>query len=192
MIRGGLVALVCSHSLGVSTATAAEMSILTLIGPDINVINGAFTGMHNIWANPIEIVLATWLLARQLGVGCLGPIASALCKSLHVLFCPNPSCKLINAVCFVMMSQLPKRMGPAIKAWNEAIQTRVSITSSVVGSIRETKMLGLVPVWLDYIQSLRTLELKESKKFRLFITIMNILGMYSPSLQQTLANNHSR
>ncbi len=67
------------------------------------------------------------------------------------------------------MSQLPKRMGPAIKAWNVVIQK--------VGSIRETKMLGLVPVWLEYIQSLRVLELKESKQFRMFIVYMNVLGM---------------
>lgn len=75
------------------------------------------------------------------------------------------------------MSQLPKRMGPAIKAWNVAIEKRVAITSRVVGSIRETKMLGLIPVWLEYIQSLRIFELKESKKFRMFIVFMNLLGM---------------
>ncbi|KAK8149660.1 hypothetical protein G3M48_006088 [Beauveria asiatica] len=50
---------------------------------------------------------------------------------------------------FLLMSQFPKRMGPAIKTWNVAIQKRVSVTSRVVGSIRETKMLGLVPVCLD-------------------------------------------
>lgn len=80
MIRGGLTALICAESLGISVVVAAEMSTLTLIGPDMAVINSAFTGVHDIWANPIEIALATWLLARQLGIACLGPIASALCK----------------------------------------------------------------------------------------------------------------
>jgi hypothetical protein len=32
------------------------------------------------WLNPIEVVLATWLLARQTGAGCVGPIISALRK----------------------------------------------------------------------------------------------------------------
>lgn len=81
MIRGGLVSLVCAESLGVSTAVAAEMATLTLIGPDVGVISRAFSGVHDLWANPIEIALATWLLARQLGVGCVGPIASALRKT---------------------------------------------------------------------------------------------------------------
>lgn len=84
---------------------------------------------------------------------------------------------ILKTVCFVLMSLLPKHMGPAVKAWNVAIQKRVSITSSVVGSIRETKMLGLVPVWLEYIQSLRVFELKESKQFRMFIVYMNVLGI---------------
>ncbi|KAJ6782762.1 hypothetical protein PWT90_06010 [Aphanocladium album] len=167
MIRGGLVSLLCAESLGISTAVASEMASLTLIGPDVDVINGAFSGAHDLWANPLEIGLATWLLARQLGVGCVGPIGSAL-------------------LCFALMSQLPKHMGPAVKAWNIAIQKRVSVTSSVVGSVRETKMLGLVPVWLEHIQSLRVFELKESKRFRTFIVFMNILGNLSPSLAPML------
>lgn len=78
MIRGALVSVVCAESLAVSTTVAAEMNTLTLIGPDVGVVCNAFSGVHDLWANPIEIGLATWLLARQLGVGCIGPIASAL------------------------------------------------------------------------------------------------------------------
>ncbi|KAM3536550.1 hypothetical protein MY4038_000005 [Beauveria bassiana] len=167
MIRGGLISLVCTESLGVSTTVASEMATLTLIGPDVEVVCNACSGVHDLWANPVEIGLATWLLARQLGVGCVGPVASAL-------------------LCFILMSQLPKRMGPAIKAWNVAIQKRVSVTSRVVGSIRETKMLGLVPVCLDYIQSLRVFELKESRQFRMLIVYMNLLGNLSPSLAPIL------
>ncbi|PMB69814.1 Multidrug resistance-associated protein 1 [Beauveria bassiana] len=167
MIRGGLISLVCTESLGVSTTVASEMATLTLIGPDVEVVCNACSGVHDLWANPVEIGLATWLLARQLGVGCVGPVASAL-------------------LCFILMSQLPKRMGPAIKAWNVAIQKRVSVTSRVVGSIRETKMLGLVPVCLDYIQSLRVFELKESRQFRMLIVYMNLLVFTSLSIMGLL------
>lgn len=167
MVRGGLVSLICSNSLGVSAAVASEMASLTLIGPDVRVINGAFTGLHDIWANPIEIGLSTFLLYHKLGIGCVGPIATAI-------------------FCFILMSQLPKHMGPAIKAWNVAIEKRVSITSSVVGNIRETKMLGLSPVWLRYIQSLRAAELLESKRFRMYMTYMNVLGNFSPCIAPVL------
>lgn len=81
MIRGGLMSLVCTESLGLSAAVASEMASLTLIGPDVGIICNAFAGMHDLWANPIEIGVATWLLARQLGVGCIGPVLSALCKN---------------------------------------------------------------------------------------------------------------
>lgn len=69
-------------------------------------------------------------------------------------------------------------MGPAMKAWNEAIQQRITTTSSVIGSIKEVKMLGRASSWTDSIQLLRVAELQRSKKFRRFITYMNILGEY--------------
>lgn len=68
-------------------------------------------------------------------------------------------------------------MAPAIKAWNVAIQKRVATTAQIVASIRETMMLGLVPTWLYYIQSLRNFELDESKQFRTLIVYMNVLSM---------------
>lgn len=178
MIRGGLVSLVCTGSLGLSAGAASEMASLTLIAADVDVICGAFSGLHDLWANPIEIGIATWLLARQLGVGCIGPILSAVCKngSLTALD------KLLSSadyslVCFVVTSQLPKRMGPAIKAWNIAIQKRVATTAQILTSMRGTMMLGLVPTWLRNIQSLRIAELNESKRFRTLIVYMNVFSM---------------
>lgn len=78
MIRGGLIALICSESLKISTATASESAILTLTGPDVGFISSAFEDIHEMWLNPIEIVLATWLLARQTGAACVGPMISVL------------------------------------------------------------------------------------------------------------------
>lgn len=67
-------------------------------------------------------------------------------------------------------------MGPAMKAWNEAIQRRITTTSSVIGSIKEVKMLGRISSWTDSIQSLRVAELQQSKKYRIFIAYLNVLG----------------
>lgn len=75
-------------------------------------------------------------------------------------------------------------MGPAIKAWNGAIQERVSTTSRILGSIKETKMLGMVEPWIESIQSLRIKELDFSKKFRTLIMWMNVLGKLTPSYRE--------
>ncbi|KAL7953090.1 P-loop containing nucleoside triphosphate hydrolase protein [Trichoderma compactum] len=156
MIRGALTSLVYIRTLEVS-AMSSDTAAITLSGPDVTSITRAFESFHEIWANPIEIALAIWLLARELGLGCIGPAVAVI-------------------VCTIAMTRLSNFMGPAMKAWNEAIQQRITTTSSVIGSIKEVKMLGRASSWADSIQLLRVAELQRSKKFRRFITYMNILG----------------
>jgi hypothetical protein len=51
---------------------------LTLIGPDAAAITSALEAIHEIWANPIEIILAIWLLSRELGPGSVGPVFAVI------------------------------------------------------------------------------------------------------------------
>lgn len=74
------------------------------------------------------------------------------------------------------MTKLSKHMGPAMKNWNAAIQTRTSVTSKVLELIKEVKMLGYSESWSRKIQDKRVDELQQSKKFRTFIAYMNVLG----------------
>lgn len=79
------------------------------------------------------------------------------------------------------MTKLSKRMGPAMKAWNVAIQARISTTSRLLHQIKEVKMLGSIASWINVIQGQRVVELERSKKFRTLIAYMNMLGQ-SPAL----------
>ncbi|RFU75576.1 abc transporter [Trichoderma arundinaceum] len=169
MIRGALTSLVYIRTLEVSAMSSdtSNAAALTLAGTDVTSITRAFESVHEIWANPVEIALAVWLLARQLGLGCIGPAVAVI-------------------VCTIVMTKISKHMGPALKAWNEAIQERVTTTSSVVGSMKEVKMLGRASSWTDSIQSLRVAELQRSKKFRKFITYMNVLGNTPSALSPIL------
>ncbi|KAH0494604.1 hypothetical protein TgHK011_001220 [Trichoderma gracile] len=165
MVRGALVSLVYSHTLSApaisssadATPRAPNSASLTLIGPDAAAITSALEAIHELWANPIEIILAIWLLSRELGPGSVGPVFAVI-------------------VCSFSMSRLSKKMGPAMKDWTEAIQARISLTSGVLTHVRESKMLGTIPYWLDHISELRVFELHKSKKFRTFIAYMNMLG----------------
>ncbi|KAL7786231.1 P-loop containing nucleoside triphosphate hydrolase protein [Trichoderma ceciliae] len=159
MIRGALTSLVYIRTLEVSAVSsdASNAAALTLSGPDVTSITRAFESFHEIWANPIEIALAIWLLARELGLGCIGPAVAVIVGT-------------------IAMTRLSNYMGPAMKDWNEAIQQRITTTSSVIGSIKEVKMLGRTNSWTDSIQLLRVVELQRSKRYRKFITYMNILG----------------
>ena len=42
--------------------------------------------------------------------------------------------------------------------------------------MKETKMLGLVDAWTEAIQALRVHELKLSKKYRVLIMWLNVIG----------------
>lgn len=53
---------------------------LTLMSADIEQITTGMQTMHEIWANVFEVVLAIYLLQRQLGVACAIPIGVAISK----------------------------------------------------------------------------------------------------------------
>ena len=66
-----------------------------------------------------------------------------------------------------------------MKTWNESIQARVGTISKALAGIKEVKMLGMTDLFLENLQSLRVEELEKSKKFRFWIVVMNVIGMYS-------------
>ncbi|KAL7941848.1 P-loop containing nucleoside triphosphate hydrolase protein [Trichoderma barbatum] len=165
MVRVAVVSLVYFHTLDVNAisavlnnkSTAPNSAALTLIGPDVMAITNALEAIHEIWANLIEIVLAIWLLSREIGPGAVGPAVAV-------------------TLCTFAMTKLSKRMGPAMKSWNVAIQARISTTSGILRHVKQFKILGTVSSWLSSIQALRVAELNRSKKIRTFIAYMNMLG----------------
>lgn len=56
---------------------------LTLITTDVSKITEAFGMFHELWATPIELGLALWFLAMQMGWGSIGPAIAVLCKSQY-------------------------------------------------------------------------------------------------------------
>lgn len=52
------------------------------------------------------------------------------------------------------------------KSWLQATEKRINFTTSILGSIRNVKVLGLTQVMSSMIEGLRTEELEISKKFR--------------------------
>lgn len=76
-------------------------------------------------------------------------------------------------------------IGPARAMWNQAIQKRVSSTSSMLTQIKGLKMMGLTDYIAKSIQDLRASELELSKIFRAFIVKIVLIGM----LYHTLHGN---
>jgi len=108
-----------------------------------------FASIHELWAVPVELGLALWLLQRQLGLAFLAPGAVAMFAV---------RCQLKNAgkaLAFIENALIPfsvlqmcgiaiiaKYIGNAQKVWIEGIQTRVDVTASMLSSMKVQKLLS--------------------------------------------------
>lgn len=67
-------------------------------------------------------------------------------------------------------------MGPRQKTWVQAVQRRVGMTSSMLGSMKSVKMMGFSDYLFTTLQSQRIRELNLSKKFRVMGIFRLLLG----------------
>lgn len=77
---------------------------------------------------------------------------------------------------------LAMSMGPAQKKLNEAIEKRISDTTTVLGSMKETKMLGLVGSWSNAIERLLDTQIRQSLAFRSILVMLNVAAKLPESL----------
>jgi hypothetical protein len=82
-LKGGLIALVYQRCLDVRAAEEGDISAVTLMGTDIERIASGMELLHETWGSLVDIVIACWLLERQLSLACLAPIALVL-GTFHV------------------------------------------------------------------------------------------------------------
>ena len=78
MIRGCLIPCIYRKTLTLETSEVSPAAALTLISTDIETIKDGIVHLHEVWASPIEIALAIYLLQRQVGAASAIPIAFAI------------------------------------------------------------------------------------------------------------------
>ncbi|KAI9928790.1 hypothetical protein MW887_002008 [Aspergillus wentii] len=147
MVRGALVAMLYKKAGTLSVKEADPAAALTLMSADIERITNGWQTMHDLWGNALEIGVAIFLLERQLGVACVVPVAVSVVALLG---------SMIGMV-FVMNRQA---------LWLQAIEKRISATTSMLGSLKGIKMLGLQSTLMKCVHGLRLSELDISRKFR--------------------------
>ncbi|EXL40888.1 hypothetical protein FOCG_16654 [Fusarium oxysporum f. sp. radicis-lycopersici 26381] len=161
MARGQLVSILFDKATDISITAADPSAALTLMSADIERIDTGWRTAHDVWANLVEIVIAVYLLGRQLGIACLIPVGAAIFSIVGSVI----------AVSFVMARQA---------AWLEAIEKRISVTSQMLGSMKGVKMCGLTDVLSTRIHALRNDELRISGKFRRLLIWNMVLAYLAP------------
>ncbi|KAL8695796.1 MAG: hypothetical protein Q9224_003154, partial [Gallowayella concinna] len=147
MARGALISMMFAKTSFVKANAADPAASLTLMSADIERITNGWQTMHEVWANVVELGIAIYLLERQLGAACAVPLAVAIISFLGSLFVTN---------------LVVKRQG----LWLVAIQTRISATATMLGSMKRIKMCGLSDTLFENIHDLRIQELDISRGFR--------------------------
>lgn len=72
-----------------------------------------------------------WLLYRELGLSFLGPAVVAIVSTLCII-------------------QISNYIGKAQKRWNEGIQTRIDVTTTILGSMKVSSALWAW-VWFEIL-----------------------------------------
>lgn len=72
-LRAGLISIVYQQTVQARSVDSSEITGLTLMGTDVDRIVLGFRSIHEVWASLLEMILAVYLLERQLQVACIMP-----------------------------------------------------------------------------------------------------------------------
>ncbi|EWY89932.1 hypothetical protein FOYG_07576 [Fusarium oxysporum NRRL 32931] len=167
MMKGALVGLINNAALRQSSSSYNDGIALTLISTDTESVMSFASMFHETWAHILEVIIGMAMLARQ--------IRWAAPVPLVIIF-----------LCSRMSRYLARNLQSKQKAWNEATQSRISLTASALSSMKVMKMLGLSRETEVLLQKLRAQELEMAKKVRWMMVAYNAsanaLGIFSPIL----------
>jgi ABC-type multidrug transport system fused ATPase/permease subunit len=160
MARGLLAKAIFLKTMESKLTASGDSAALTLMSTDIERVIVGCLGVHEFWANAIEIAIACWLLSRQIGPAFVAPL-------------------IVVGCCVVFSAILARLTGPRQKAWMDMIQKRVGLTSNMIGQMKHLKISGLSGPVEESIQSMRIAELKAGGRFRAVLVFSAVVG-YTP------------
>ncbi|VUC23409.1 unnamed protein product [Clonostachys rosea] len=160
MVRSAIVGVVYRMTLDIDADTASDSAALTLMSTDIENIASGFEVFDSLWADPIEIAIAVYLLYNEIGLAFIAPIVTSLI--------------------FVLVPiTLSESSASAQKEWLDAIEERVAAIASILYNMKGVKMMGLSDLALEKLQSLRITELHVAGRFRKMLALSIVIGSMS-------------
>ncbi|KAH7551033.1 hypothetical protein BM1_09907 [Bipolaris maydis] len=151
-LRGYLIEHVYLHLTQMPSVVESTSKTSTLIAVDVETIYNGLRNAHELWAVPIQIAVAAWLAYREIGLASLTAVALILA-----------SCVTIFAISPTIMA----RQG----SWMATVQSRVSMTSAVLGSIKTLKIAGFSRAVNIMLKQARADEIHLGSYFRLMVSI---------------------
>jgi hypothetical protein len=132
------------------------------VSTDVSALENVSDMFHETWGNFAEVVVGTYLLSQQVGWLCGLP--------LFLVFLASRTSKYVA-----------KNLKTRQSDWNAATQRRLAVTSAVLGSMRDVKMLGMQGAAEEHILRLRHEEMDKARRVRWMMVIYNASGELIPS-----------
>jgi ATP-binding cassette subfamily C (CFTR/MRP) protein 1 len=82
MLRGTLITAVYSKATNIAAVAKDNKASITLMSTDVELTIRGLIDLHEMWANVVQVAIATWLLEIELGAACVGPVIIALGRCL--------------------------------------------------------------------------------------------------------------
>ncbi|KAG8630868.1 hypothetical protein KVT40_000008 [Elsinoe batatas] len=152
MMRGILTTAIYKKALELEINAEDRAASVTLMSTDVQRIIRGFLDIHDMWANIIQVGVASYLIETQLGTAFVGPLAVAILAI---------GASLVLAR-FVTSFQMQ---------WIGKIQERITFITSALGSMKAIKIGGLETIVTQLLHNTRKAELNAAGKFRLLSAV---------------------
>ncbi|KAH8596734.1 putative ABC transporter [Bisporella sp. PMI_857] len=163
--RSALIGLIHDKIMNSPSVAYDNGESTTLMSTDADGLDGIAQMVHETWAQIVEVAVGVFLLAYE--VGWIWPLP------LFLIY-----------LCSYMSRYVAKHLAPRQKAWNNATQSRIAATSSMLSSMKIIKMLGFQHYITSRVQDLRKEELLAASKLRWIMVYYNAsanaLGIFAP------------
>jgi ATP-binding cassette subfamily C (CFTR/MRP) protein 1 len=78
MLRGTLITAVYGKATNIAAVAKDNKVSITLMSTDVERTIRGLIDLHEMWANIVQVAIATWLLEIELGAACVGPAIIAI------------------------------------------------------------------------------------------------------------------
>lgn len=146
-LRGSLTALLYRRTICKTASSSTDKGVATLISADMEKVVHGFAVAHELWANPTEMAVFTWLLVKQLHVSSAAGI-------------------LVMLLCIGATLALTATASGRQAVWFESINDRVTTTINAITSIKGVKLTGNTGLVRERVSHLRDREIAQSQSFR--------------------------
>jgi ATP-binding cassette subfamily C (CFTR/MRP) protein 1 len=163
LVRGTLIAVVYSKTLDLALNTGNTSSSSALMSVDVERICACLVNLHELWADIIEVGIAVYILERNIGVACISPALLAFGEFSRYSLLNGRTDRI---ACGLATLLLTSRIGKSQDAWLKAVQRRLKMTESTLGSIKGIKIMGLAKTLAKILQDMRVTELSLAMNYR--------------------------